>query len=103
MSEKTQKDYICCSDLTVSMSNEVKDACRKQNVYFPSSFCSCDVRENTILKLSEREKWRWVPDADCKLLDINPQRFCELLGDHTIGFYGDSTMEQTMYSLKGLC
>jgi len=46
-------------------------------------------------------KWRWVPDGDCELLDITPQSFCDLLGDRTIGFFGDSTMDQTMYSLQG--
>ena len=102
MPEKTEKDYMCCSDLTVNMSKEVKDACIKQNVHFPSSFCNCDFRANTILTISERAKWRWVPEADCVLLDITPQRFFDLLGDYTIGgVFGDSTMDQIMYSLKG--
>jgi hypothetical protein len=37
---------------------------------------------------------RWVPQ-DCQLLDWNATTFCHHLGNRTILFLGDSTMEQT--------
>lgn len=55
---------------------------------------SCDARDNTRTKVTQRERYEWEP-LTCDLIPWNATQFCELLGNRTLLLVGDSTMQQT--------
>ncbi len=62
--------------------------------------CTCDAvlgRHN----VSEREKYHWKP-THCHLLAWNATQFCALLGNRTILFVGDSTMQQSASTVMSM-
>ncbi len=63
--------------------------------------CHCDIKQNHRTTISPREKYEWVPSS-CSLLPFNGIQFCNLLGDRTILFIGDSTMQQTFGTIASM-
>ncbi|KAJ1388233.1 hypothetical protein B484DRAFT_440061, partial [Ochromonadaceae sp. CCMP2298] len=59
---------------------------------------SCDKRDNTRNTVTQRERYEWKP-LTCDLLPWNATQFCELMGNRTFLFIGDSTMHQTAAGL----
>lgn len=62
--------------------------------------CECD-QYMSPFDADERLKYEWVPD-NCKMREWNSFRFCNLLGNRTILFIGDSTMEQTAATVMSM-
>jgi hypothetical protein len=59
---------------------------------------SCDKRDGTRDTVTQRERYEWKPML-CDLLAWNASQFCELVGNRTFLFLGDSTMHQTAAGL----
>lgn len=122
----TKKAFTCCGwDTKDWRDPEIKEQCGPTDARSTTEFtgrtdyhvqtgghaCTCDEIQHQRHTVSEREKYRWVPDG-CELLKWNATYFCELLGDRKMVFLGDSTMGQTATTVmnmlianepKGMC
>ena len=62
--------------------------------------CECDQHMNPF-EADERLKYEWIPET-CRLHEWNAFHFCNILGNRTILFIGDSTMEQTSATVMSM-
>ncbi len=104
-SEKTEKDFVCCTATTKNISVEIREICAQQKS--DTGFCACDIRDETVLTINRREKWEWVP-FKCEALKYTPDNLCALIGDKVILILGDSISYATKaglaaYLQKTLC
>lgn len=62
--------------------------------------CTCDIAEGRYT-VNSIERYEWVPQF-CSLLKWNATQFCDLLGNRTILFVGDSTMHQSATTVMSM-
>lgn len=114
--ERPSKSYLCCGWGANGLEHQWStDDCGWANragevlhsghgIYYEQAggnACSCDLADDKMRSVSDREKWEWVP-LSCDLVEWNATLFCELLGNRTILLAGDSTMRQTGQALMSM-
>lgn len=73
---------------------------KNHSLAFSSNQCACE-NPNNLHGISDVEKYKWVP-KHCALTEWDATQFCDLLGNRTILFVGDSTMFQFSLSLMSM-
>jgi len=104
----SQKDYYCCGYDNLDHRHNIEKCggisltgmTEHWGYFVPQSgghACVCDKRDGRDT-VNRRERYVWVPN-NCSLLIWNASLFCNLLGNRSMLFIGDSTMQQSAHAL----
>lgn len=107
----TSKDYYCCGYDNLDHRHNIEKCggisltgmTEHWGAFVPQSgghACVCDRRDGRVT-VNRRERYVWVP-TNCLLLTWNASQFCHLLGNRTILFIGDSTMQQSAHAMMNM-